>query len=114
MSTSPNPQLVEALQNAPDAFNYKEHLEQRMKQLIISVSNDSFAMRSVAYNRSANTVAMLLSGDSVLRQLADSNGIDLRPFDNVVSQVQALILTQTNKQPPALKVAAALKRLARL
>lgn len=111
MNSSPNPQLVEALNASPDAFNYKDWLEERMKALCKSVQADSFTLRPPPYNRNTHTVAMLLAGDSALRQLAIDNHIDLEPFDDVVRRVQALILNHANKPAPAKKVADALRKL---
>lgn len=108
--TLPNPQLVEALRNSSDVFNYKDHLECQMKWLCKEVQCDSFDLRPAAYSRHMFTVAMLLAKDNILRTLAAQNHVDLRAFDNAVGQVQQLILTLTNKPAPAAKIAAVLDR----
>jgi len=109
--TPPNPELVAALSNSPEVFDWRSYLEGRMTLLARNVQSDTFALRASTYSRQTSTVALLLAGDSVLRDLADKNHVDLRAFDNVIGQVQQLILVNANKPAPAAKVANALRRL---
>jgi len=109
--TPPNQELVTALKNSPEVFDWRSHLEARMTLFARNVQNDTFVLRAPNYSRQNFTVALLLAGDATLRDLAQQNHVDLRAFDNVIGQVQQLILVNANKPAPAAKVANALRRL---
>jgi len=108
---APNPQLAEALENAPVAQSHCEHWDQMMQTLGGAITEDKFTLRDRSYSRQIYTIAALLAYDSSVRDLAIKAGINIRIFDDILDQVRSLVLTHGTKPPPAQKIAGILCKL---
>lgn len=106
-----NPQLFEALENAPLSQSHTDHWNSQMKLVAEAILNDQFMLRGPSYNRNVYTVAALLAHDPVIRDMAINAGINIRVFDDIVNQVKGLVLTHSVKPPPAGKIANVLCKL---
>ncbi len=96
---------------AQSCVDYMAYLDDSIKSLAQQAEQNTFAYRGAHYSRETFTTAMLLSGSSVLRDLARAKGIDLRAFDNIIGQVQQLIIENTSKPNPGSKVIVVLEKL---
>jgi hypothetical protein len=105
------PELVEVLDNAPTTHSYQEHWTKMITSLAVSFNAETYAIKLASYNRNSPVVAALLCNDVELRNLAKEAGINMRVFDDIVTQVTAVMTKKAIQVPAGARIANVLVKL---
>lgn len=98
MSTESNPELAEALNNAPEVSNLKDHIDSQIEAFGRTMQSDTLDFRGPMYARKPSTVGALLASDPEVRRLASRAGVELRRFDEYIAIASQAILEEHQKK----------------